>query len=78
MEAYPDVVAAAHDMEERLADYLAEYEFDGDQGCRAPTTEEMLLIEHAIRGLLADDAFLFAIVKWRNLVAGYRRGSGGA
>lgn len=78
MERYPDVVAAAHDIEERLADYLDGYQFDGDEGSHTPTPDEKLLIEDAINGLLADEAFLFALVKWRNLVAGYRRGSGGA
>ncbi len=60
--------AACKRMQDLLAAYLTDYEFDdGEQCCHAPTETEAALIEDAIQGLLSDEAFLDALVAWRQL-----------
>lgn len=69
MTSYPELVAAAARMEALQDDYLAEYEFDdGENFSHSPTEFEQLLLNHAISGLLSDEAFLDALTDWRLLV----------
>lgn len=67
--SYADKVAAASLMEDHLNTYLADYEFNNDDGgCHTPNETERLLIDDAVHGLLADEGFLDALVAWRLLV----------
>lgn len=66
---YASIVAAAAQMEEIVSGYLHDYEFDDGESCHhTPNETEQLLINDAVHGLLADEAFLDALVAWRLLV----------
>ena len=69
MAAYPEIVAAAALMENHLDGYLHDYEYDDGESCHhTPNETEQVLIDDAVHGLLADEAFLDALVAWRLLV----------
>lgn len=60
---------AADQLDGIVTEYVDTYECEQDNGATyVPTESERGLIEDAIMGLLADDAFLAALDHWRDLV----------
>lgn len=63
------VVSASKKMQDILAAYLSDYELDDGEGAQyTPSEADQFMIDDAVQGLLADDAFLDALTDWRLLV----------
>lgn len=67
----PEQITAASQQVDKLQQaYLDGYEFDDGEHQHSPSEFESLLIHDAACGLLSDDEFVAAFVRWRNLVDG--------